>query len=267
MADLPPWSQLDPSALLALPDKMREQVLKAYEKQQQNNHPSNKQVVSKPPVSPHRTPSTSSARKSRGKNTSIAHMLKHGSPSSHGSSPRRPKSDSQVKSLFKTFQFDEEVWNELPECMCIFNKRRESSLLFIAVQMELLGEHRKTRDQQELEQAHKAHINSRSSHPNKVALVYLEEPSLQGVTDIDEIRRLLKDWLSLDEYEEEDISTVSAYLIALVEQSYIEKTKLLLAYLKYRADSEQRGRVVQQIQETVDEVMTQHYGCKLHQFY
>jgi hypothetical protein len=28
--DLPPWSQLDPSSLLAMPDKMREQVLRSY---------------------------------------------------------------------------------------------------------------------------------------------------------------------------------------------------------------------------------------------
>jgi DNA repair protein REV1 len=30
LAELPPWSQVDPEALLALPDEMREQVLKAY---------------------------------------------------------------------------------------------------------------------------------------------------------------------------------------------------------------------------------------------
>lgn len=30
LPELPPWSQLDPNSLLALPDTMREQVLKAY---------------------------------------------------------------------------------------------------------------------------------------------------------------------------------------------------------------------------------------------
>jgi DNA repair protein REV1 len=121
LPELPPWSQLDPSALLALPELMRKQVLKAYEAQGSSKK---QQVSVTPPRTPTRShpPSTSGRKTTRSRkeaNTpTTSRIKKTGSPSVNRT--RTPEyKNSRFKSLFnhdEPLPFDEEVWNELPEC-------------------------------------------------------------------------------------------------------------------------------------------------------
>lgn len=111
-SELPPWSQLDPSALLAMPDKMREQVLQAYG----NTTKKVKKVISSSP--------------SRSANREISKLLPTSSPSSRmrnsSSVNASPSHSVDVSSsnfnyrLRPPLEFEEEIpydidiWNELP---------------------------------------------------------------------------------------------------------------------------------------------------------
>lgn len=112
---LPPWSQLDPESLLALPDAMREQVLKAYSAQPK---PPRRPEVKQPSVrAPTPTPSspkggrlqqqTRPKRKpaSKEKTITLTQMF----------APHRPvvakKNDQEEE---EDFPWDVNIWNELP---------------------------------------------------------------------------------------------------------------------------------------------------------
>jgi DNA repair protein REV1 len=60
-------------------------------------------------------------------------------------------------------------------------------------------------------------------------------PSLQGLTDISDIRKLLREWVSAfeDKPEPEDVKKITRYLVDLVKYSNLEKVQLVIKYLEY----------------------------------
>lgn len=109
--ELPPWSQVDPEALSALPDTLRAEYLDAYE-----NRP--KATV---PISPERKPRATNMRKSPAttptnqRNRTITELF----------SPHRMQEQTEI---MNELPYDVNVWNELPVGKCIKRVIKQTSL-------------------------------------------------------------------------------------------------------------------------------------------
>ncbi|GAN05676.1 DNA polymerase iv protein [Mucor ambiguus] len=299
LPELPPWSQLDPLSLLALPDDMREQILKTYA--------SKEQVVSIEAVveSPPRTPTHQSAKPSvfntpkipqstyktrGGRSRTITQMFQSAtSPSStrsnasyNASSPSMSTNNdttptsrhsSRFHSVFQVQQrpqqlynepeddlsYDADVWNQLPQDM----------------KEELLEEHRRLK-RLKSQQQHQQYLQKTSKdnhlprdHAQKIDLEpFRKEPSLQGVTDVQEIRTLLHEWVHSfeDMPEPEDVETITSYLVELVHYADLEKVQLLVSYMVHLIrdmDSVDWKQCTSQIQANVSNAVKSVYGCPL----
>jgi hypothetical protein len=139
--DLPPWSQLDPSSLLAMPEKMRKQVLQAYDNITTTKNKAKKVIAKSPSRLPNRsitkplskTPRSRSIFKDNGNKATITQLFPPvSSPSSRtyasstSASPSQSVdvSPSNSHSQFRPalefeeeeeLPFDADVWNELPK--------------------------------------------------------------------------------------------------------------------------------------------------------
>ncbi|KAL9545604.1 hypothetical protein MBANPS3_007072 [Mucor bainieri] len=297
LPELPPWSQLDPLSLLALPDEMREQILKKYASNEQAVIMET--VAKSPPRAPiHQSskPSVFSAPnppragyKTRGsKSRSIAQMFQSAaSPSSstrsNASSPSlsaindtapTSRHSGRFHSVFQVQQqqqqldneleddlpYDADVWNQLPQDM------RE----------EILEEHRRLKrlklQQQQLQQQPAQKESTKSHQYDYAQKIDLEplrkEPSLQGVTNIQEIRTLLHEWVHSyeDMPEPQDVETITNYLVELVHYADLEKAQLLVSYLVYLirdVESVDWKQCTSQIQANVSNAVKSVYGCPL----
>ncbi|CAO3689560.1 hypothetical protein G6F70_002841 [Rhizopus microsporus] len=100
------------------------------------------------------------------------------------------------------------------------------------------------------------------------ALIELpHEPSLQGLTDINDIRRLLREWVSTFDAgpEPEDVASIGNYLIELVNASHLEKAHLLMLYLQYlsKDHNDEWKAQVKTIQENLNRELVRLYQCSL----
>lgn len=241
LAELPPWSQVDPDALLALPDEMREQVLKAY-----SNHklkPSTKSNVTK-------------AKKNNDEVT-LTQLFE---------SKNLPLA---IQDGLHEESIDMDVWNMLPSSI-----RKE--LLFD------IEKKRKGAMRQEEEVRACKHVKvpllliivhtlikavKRKGDIPKALIELPHEPSLQGLTDINDIRRLLREWVSTFDAgpEPEDVASIGNYLIELVNASHLEKAHLLMLYLQYlsKDHNDEWKAQVKTIQENLNRELVRLYQCSL----
>ncbi|EPB91895.1 hypothetical protein HMPREF1544_01189 [Mucor circinelloides 1006PhL] len=290
LPELPPWSQLDPLSLLALPDEMREQILKKYASNEQI--PAAEPVIKSPPrtTSIHqrtrpalfhaKTPRLSKTRGGSNRSRTITQMLQSAaSPSSRSNASWNPSGSPSLSannetltsrsdggrfhSVFQAQQqqekeeddlpYDAEVWNALPQDM----------------KDELLQEHRRLKKIKAQQQLQREHTVSNRDHRQKIDLEpFRKEPSLQDVTDIQDIRCLLHEWVHSfeDKPEPEDVDTIANYLVELVHYADLEKVQLLVSYLTYLIrdlDSLDWKQYTRQIQAHVSNAVTSVYGCPL----
>lgn len=92
-----------------------------------------------------------------------------------------------------------------------------------------------------------------------------KEPKIQGLTDIQEIRELLVNWVDqFDQPETEDLNTFCDYLIELIKVSDLEKVKLLVLYLDYLVSNKVSWRSsISYLKENITETMITLYGYPL----
>lgn len=278
LPELPPWSQLDPLSLLALPEEMREQILKTYASKEDVQVPANQKT--RPPVLYAKTLKSSKSRGSGNNRTQTITQMFQSIPSpssrsdvsfnhSNFSLPMnndtpttRNSTNSRIQSAFQLqdeieqgeedLPYDTEVWNELPQEM----------------KKELLEEHRRLKKLKVQQVLQKEHLAGRDSVQKVDLEQYKKEPSLQGITDINEIRSLLNEWVLSykEEPEPEDISTISNYLIELIYYADLEKVQSLVVYLVYLLQDSSSiiwKQFISQIQETISNTVKSVYGCPL----
>ncbi|CAO3621599.1 unnamed protein product [Mucor fragilis] len=297
LPELPPWSQLDPLSLLALPDKMREQILKRYASNEQA-------IATMEPVlkSPPRTPThqrtrpsvfnapkplqwSSKTRSSNSRSRTITQMFQSAaspssstrsnvswntsSPSLSANNDTTPTSrhSGRFHSVLQVQQqqpdneaeeddhpYDAEVWDQIPQDM----------------KKELLEEHRRLKQLKVQQQPHiqkESAVSHQREHAQKIDLEpFKKEPSLQGITNIQEIRALLHEWVQSfeDMPEPEDVETMSNYLVELVHYADLEKVQLLVSYMVYlvrNVDSVDWKQCTNQIQAKVSNAVKSVYGC------
>lgn len=93
------------------------------------------------------------------------------------------------------------------------------------------------------------------------ALLASREPTFQGLSDINDIRALLRDWTSQYKCpEQEDVDTFQAYLIELIKVSDLEKVKLLITYLDQITKRQWNTLVMK---ENISEMVIALYGYPL----
>lgn len=102
LPELPPWSQIDPSFLLALPDNMREQVLRMYSDQNKATNQTTSSSVVEKQVNTIKT-----------KNT-LTQIFQSPSSNDIASAPARPEAFILTASQ-NTLPYDINVLNELPK--------------------------------------------------------------------------------------------------------------------------------------------------------
>ncbi|KAG2229942.1 hypothetical protein INT48_001208, partial [Thamnidium elegans] len=196
ISELPPWSQVDPASLLALPDTMREQVIEAY---------GNKKKRQSTPES---------------RTTSL---------------------DTSSLSQMEGLSYDVNVWNELP----------------LDVRTELLAEHRLNKQ---------VELKDDGQQKKEKEKTKTSQPSFQGFTDIDDLRKLLNDWVksTQDEPEIEDVTTMVDFFSELVRAHDLEKPRLLIIYLTYLTKHNSNWKShIEAIKQTITNVVISIYGYPL----
>lgn len=234
--ELPPWSQVDPEALSALPNTLRAEYLDAYENR----------VKAAAPVSPERKPKATNTRKSPAttptnqRNRTITELF----------SPHRMQVQTEI---MNELPYDVNVWNELP----------------VDLRNEILADHRNKQKRvvarEDIVVQPQQQDKSRNEEIVQLnALLASREPTFQGLSDIDDIRTLLRNWTSHypEHPEQEDTDTFYDYLVELVKISDLEKVKLLITYLDY-ITSKQWKPYTLVMKENISEVVISLYGYPL----
>ncbi|KAF7721374.1 deoxycytidyl transferase [Apophysomyces ossiformis] len=222
LPDLPPWSQLDPNALLALPTGMREQILSAYGSTR-GKSPKVGSPRRENPVSI-TTSRKKAMRTSPGGGTELTLTQKY-----FERLPGRLKSDQGAADLSNKLDdddgnelpWDSTVWNELPADM------RKELLINHRIQKEMKDRNLRN---QHFRQARNKLLDDATP---VLAVPSQEEPALMGKTRIEDIREILHQWVSSfsDEPEPEDVETVLNFVVELVKHKDIEKAQLVVMYL------------------------------------
>lgn len=94
----------------------------------------------------------------------------------------------------------------------------------------------------------------------------MKEPSLQGLTDIKDLRNLLRDWVNSfpHEPEIEDVATMTDFFIELVRARDLEKPRLLIIYLNYLIKENPYWiEHVEKIKQMTSNVVISMYGYPL----
>ncbi|KAI8351783.1 hypothetical protein EDC96DRAFT_518444 [Choanephora cucurbitarum] len=232
LSELPPWSQIDPNFLLALPDNMREQVLQMYSNQ---NNTANHTAPSS--LTDDRTTIT------KNKNT-LTQIFQPSFSDITASAPARAET-TVLTSSQNTLPYDVNVLNELPK----------------EIYEELVAEHRRTKEKNK-EQA----LEQPESFEYQKVILRDSEPALQGMTDINDVRNLIRTWVSSfqDEPEPEDVETVSSYLIDLIHGSDLEKVQLLMFYISYLTkDLIHWKKHLCDMEKAISEATIAIYGCPM----
>lgn len=305
--ELPPWSQLDPASLLALPEKMRAQVLEAYGSK--GTTTSKKSLTLSPPRSnqqqiKRKTPSSSSSSSGSGsggnnkRNRTITQLFQR-QQQSPMTTPKRTRPLLEEEMEQEGLGYEVNVWNELPlgknrrnrvSCVvCVRAKKKKKKKVHMLIKTafclemrtEILAEHRFQQNKQKQllikdqkppstttanqEQQKKRTEDNDATIQQVNAHLLNQIPSLQGYTDIGDLRRLLKEWVTTCTVpEEQDVLTVSDFLVKLVEASDLEKVHLLVVYLNYLIQGLEKWQTYQQvIQEKVSDCMISIYGYPL----
>ncbi|KAG0166163.1 deoxycytidyl transferase [Apophysomyces sp. BC1015] len=259
LPDLPPWSQLDPNALLALPDNMREQILSEY-------GTGGKKVV---PIksSPTRgqtatTDSRSGVRRKTVKDSPTINAkvtLTQIFPQNNSS---RNTYDEDIKGTSSKLDdtdyvpWDLDVLNELPADM----------------RKEILANHRleKEMKNRDIRNQHFKQAKNRLLDNNAPVVVIPShnEPTLIGKTSIQAIREVLQQWVSSypDEPEPEDVETVENFVIELVDDKNLEKAQLVVMYLDQLVRDDRKGKwsmYVSGIRQRLSKAVETTYRCHL----
>ncbi|KAG2179478.1 hypothetical protein INT44_006324 [Umbelopsis vinacea] len=227
--DLPPWSQLNPTDLLAMPDNMRATVLKQYSEREQVS------ATKKRPISPsqsHQSPKRPRTKRTPGQKTPTHQSESIGAKRSFTltqmfppQSPSKHRSEANV--VDDLSEWDPNVLNELPA----------------EIRAELLDEHRRQREQKQRDlknQLDSAKTLATTIRSNPSTVVSRSEPALMGKTDISSIRDMLKAWLLAfsREPEEEDVETVSKYVLKLARARNFHQAQLVVQYLAMLVNQE-----------------------------
>ncbi|KAI7904179.1 uncharacterized protein BX663DRAFT_504194 [Cokeromyces recurvatus] len=239
--ELPPWSQIDPSSLLALPDDIREQILRAYgDKQEEciNQRPTS--VVIKTELRQHHKRRKILQNETKSNNTTLTQLFL----TTHNNDSSLP--------------YDMNIWNALPD----------------DIQTELLKEHTSKRKRQPTisnkNNSNYCHTTTTATATTTTGLLssVTKEPELQGIHDLKELEMLLKNWVLQTNGlppEPEDVSTLCCYLLELVDYGDLEKTRLLIVYLRYLLVNakEEWQTYLNDIEESINKAVISIYGCPL----
>ncbi|CAO3660928.1 unnamed protein product [Umbelopsis vinacea] len=229
--ELPPWSQLNPRDLLAMPDSMRAQVLQDYS-EQDKTAPNKKRKDS--PSKTLRSPKRSKPKRTAGQKTpTFQANTKRGDDQNMDSGGKRtftltqmfpPQSPSKRLSTRNVLEelpdWDPNVLSELPA----------------DIRAELLDDHRRQREQKQKDLQNKldnAKALASATRSHSVTSVPIARPALMGQTDISSIRDLLHAWVSafVSEPEADDVETVSKYLMQLARVRDFHQAQLVVQYL------------------------------------
>ncbi|KAM3578463.1 deoxycytidyl transferase [Umbelopsis sp. WA50703] len=251
--ELPPWSQLNPMDLLAMPDNMREQMLKDYSEKGVRDTSNKRKGQSSPgPRSPKkpRNKRATSVRTPTHQTT----VRKDGSLSQTSGGKKSftltqmfpPQSPSKRKLVHDSNEvhndWDPNVLSELPagksyaEFYIFHLQDRFNVNDKPDIRAELLDEHRRQRERQQKDFQAKldnAKAEASVTRSNPVTTIPLVKKGLMGVTDISGIRELLRSWVSsfASGPEEEDVATVDTYLMQLAQDRDFHQAQLIVQYL------------------------------------
>ncbi|KAG0176158.1 deoxycytidyl transferase [Apophysomyces sp. BC1021] len=243
LPDLPPWSQLDPNALLALPDNMREQILSEYGTGATTDSRSGvrrKTVKDSPTINAKVTLTQIFPQNNSSRNTYDEDIK--------GTSSKLDDTDY--------VPWDLDVLNELPADM----------------RKEILANHRleKEMKNRDIRNQHFKQAKNRLLDNNAPVVVIPShnEPTLIGKTSIQAIREVLQQWVSSypDEPEPEDVETVENFVIELVDDKNLEKAQLVVMYLDQLVRDDRKGKwsmYVSGIRQRLSKAVETTYRCHL----
>ncbi|KAI8075232.1 hypothetical protein BC940DRAFT_363262 [Gongronella butleri] len=257
LVDLPTWSQLDPSALAALPPAMQQQVLRAYGALNAEHDPtiatsstksvrgsisaSTRTKIAETRQIPPLSPSASSG--THPQHRISKHTHRRGGSRAGGAAPaigaHRAGTLTQMfpstarrldaAALLDLQHMDMDVFDELPQ----------------DIKDELLAARRRLQPERTTGQ--------RRSRPLSPPPRRAEPPSgppkpvaLKGKTGVQDVRRVLEAWVSEfnTDPDEKDVRTVSTFLRQLVADKDLEKAQLLFWHLRHiTKDSGRRWQV------------------------
>ncbi|KAI8377857.1 uncharacterized protein BYT42DRAFT_359890 [Radiomyces spectabilis] len=253
LAGLPPWSQLDPTSLLALPNTMQKQVLEAYSKvDKKPKSRGTSRLISASPESPRRSRPTSVAttstvlgsprnRSKRGTVTEKKAGITLTQMFPPSPNRRYPRDDIKDSPTDKNDHADEvpwdlDIWNELPT----------------EIRRELLADRRLEKERKKQDQVNQQFRQARHNKLLNNAAPVLDipqrrEPILMGKSRLEDIRELLRQWMDSfpEAPEPEDVETVTKYIQELVQEKDIEKAQLVIMYLDYLVKQRQLGKAWQ----------------------
>ncbi|KAI9274686.1 hypothetical protein BDA99DRAFT_498241 [Phascolomyces articulosus] len=265
LPDIPPWSQLDPTSLLALPESMRQQVLQLYStnppskskynypvqlppapQQQQrhhHHHPDTKvSIRGRTRLASKRSPSPTM------KGTTLTQMFNpKKSPHRHPSPEIRPPWESSI-------------WNELPASM--------QAEIQADHRREQLARERNIRNDHFREARTKLMDNAASTAKIiDIPLPSQNEPKLLGNSAIEDVRQVLYQWIEAFPAgpEPEDVDVVVKYLLELVKTKNLENAQLAIMY--FDDVTKQKGTVwrscAKNLKQMVSDAVKALYNCGL----
>ncbi|KAI7860877.1 hypothetical protein BDC45DRAFT_7834 [Circinella umbellata] len=263
LPDIPPWSQLDPGSLLALPEAMRKQVLELYSgklpKRKQND-------VELPPQQEEqqRLQQSDNMFSSRGRPqlTKKSYRLKGSSKNSTTLTQmfNTTKSPSREDKTVHSSPWESAIWAELPASMQAeiqADQRREQ-----------LVRERNIRNDHFREARTKLMKNASSTTKiMDLPLPVQNEPKLLGNSSIEGVRTVLHEWVESFPLgpEDEDAGVVVKFLQQLVQTKDLEKAQLAIMY--FDEVTKEKGDVwcifADKLKQAVSDATEALYMCRL----
>ncbi|KAI9306011.1 hypothetical protein BJ944DRAFT_248566 [Cunninghamella echinulata] len=291
--DLPSWSQLDPSALLELPENMQRQILEAYKKMGKKKQENKAIIVGEKNDN---IPKQSSSTSTRNDASKIKKPPQQQKQRYHNSSVKaiqkqngkdKGKMNSNTHTLTQLYiSSDQEKYEDI---VLRLNKNKVESNHHLnhdqdkntyhkinqldvehPIDMEVWSELPKD-IQQELLSDYNQYRESAANQTNIISKnsKKIKEPKLMGVSELNDVRELITTWIEnyTEVPHENDVIKVKTYFLNLVRCKELEKVHLLLLHLinvGKKKGGFKWGSILDDIQQSVSNAIENEYNTSLH---
>ncbi|CAO3632949.1 unnamed protein product [Cunninghamella blakesleeana] len=274
--DLPNWSQLDPEALLALPESMQRQILEAYKKLNKSKQEKHRNSI-KPTASLHSTATTTVPIRNDG-----SKIAKPQHNRIKGKQKEKINSNNNSNTCTLTQIYATSNKNEFKDCIINLskkninpnhneNRRYMSNNLDVGhpIDMAIWSELPQDIQQELLDDYNKHHedsINIREPIPKNTKKIKC--PKLMGKSELSEVRELITTWVEnyIEIPHENDVTTIKTYLLDLVKHKELENVQLLLLHLinisKIKCSTKWKP-FIEDIQNSVSNAIKDAYNATL----